>query len=83
MKIFYLFIIFAFISCIQDRTDPTEVYDIYYNYEYSLLSKMSLFYSYVFRLPVNEGDKMDFEFKVLSNNHVFSFDVFGLITNQM
>ena len=73
MKIICLFVIFAFISC---RTEADDVYDIYYNYEYSLSSKMSLFYSYVFRLQVNEGDTMDFEFKVLSDNHAFSFDVF-------
>lgn len=73
MKIICLFVIFAFISC---RTEADDVYDIYYNYEYSLTSKMTLFYSYVFRLPVNEEDTMDFEFKVLSDNHVFSFDVF-------
>ncbi len=72
MKIFYLFVIFAFISC---RGPPEEVYDIYYNYEYSLTSKMTLYTYYVFRLPVNAGDTMDFEFKVKSDNHYFGFTV--------
>lgn len=74
MKILFLILAFGFISC---RTDPTEVYDMYYNYEYSLTQKYDLYNYYVFRLPVNEGDKMDMEFKIpLDASHNFHFEVY-------
>lgn len=76
MKIIYLLLLLGFISC---TTQPTEVYDMYYNYEYELTKYQSYQFSYyIFRLPVNPSDKMDFEFKIPKNLvHDFKFNVYS------
>ena len=75
MKIICLFLIFGFISCTED---PSQAFDIWYNYEYNLQKQMRLQYSrYVFRLPVNYVGKMDMEVKILaSDDNTFSFEVY-------
>jgi hypothetical protein len=63
MKIIYLLLVFGLAFC--GTVIPTEVYDIYYNYEYSLVQNYNTKYQYyAFRLPVNGGDKMDIEIKI-------------------
>ena len=62
MKIVYLLLVFGLAFC---GTVPSEVYNIYYNYEYSLLQKYNTDYDfYAFRLQVNAGDKMDIEIRI-------------------
>ena len=63
MKIIYLLLVFGFTFC--GTVIPTEVYDIYYNYEYSLTQYYNTEYKYyAFRLPVNGKDKMDLEIRI-------------------
>jgi len=66
MKIIYLLLIFGLAFCGTEL--PTEVYDIYYNYEYHLEQYYKTKYKYYsFRLPVNGGDKMDIEIRILKS----------------
>lgn len=76
MKIIYLLLFFGFISC---KTDPTEVYDIYYNDYIELTqNQLNLYNFFIFRLPVNPSDRMDFEFKIPKNlAHNFEFRVYS------
>lgn len=75
MKIICLLLIFGFISCSED---PSQAFDIWYNYEYNLQKQIYLDYTfYVFRLPVNYAGKMDMEVKILASDpKAFSFQVF-------
>ena len=67
MKAIYFILIFGLIYC---KTTPTQVFDLYYNYEYSLQKDLGLDYTlYAFRLPVNYVGEMDFEIKILENDY--------------
>lgn len=63
MKIVYLLLVFGFISC---TTEPNVVFDIWYNYEYTLTQDLRNydFTYYAFRIPVNYAGQMDFEIKI-------------------
>lgn len=76
MKIICLLLIFGIISC---KVDPTQTFDIWYNYEYNLKTYLGLEYPfYAFRLPVNYVGKMDIEVKIntFESQHNFAFRVF-------
>ena len=61
MKIIYFLFIFGLLNC----SELPGVYDIWYNYDYSLVQNYNPKYTYYpFRLPLNGGDKMDIQIKV-------------------
>ena len=63
MKTIYLLLVFGFISCSEV---PNVVFDIWYNYEYTLTQDLTSYdYTYYpFRIPVNYEGTMDFEIKI-------------------
>jgi hypothetical protein len=63
MKAIYLLLVLGFISC---SDVPNVVFDIWYNYEYTLTQDLQNydFKYYAFRIPVNYIGKMDFEVKI-------------------
>ena len=75
MKIVYLLLVFGLAFC--GTVIPTEVYDIYYNYEYNLVQNYDTKYKYyAFRLPVNGGDIMDIEIRLSKQSaQTFGVDV--------
>jgi hypothetical protein len=86
MKIIYLLLVFGLAFC--GTVIPTEVYDIYYNYEYSLMQNYNQKYKYyAFRLPVNGGDKMDIEVKIAKQSAqtfqvtVYEYDYYPSVEN--
>ena len=74
MKAIYFILIFGLIYC---STDPKQVFDLYYNYEYSLQKDLSLDYTfYAFRLQVNYDGNMDFEIKIPENDYQDPFTLY-------
>ena len=63
MKTIFLLLVFGFISC---STVPNVVFDLWYNYEYTLTQDLKNydFSYYAFRIPINYIGKMDFEVKI-------------------
>ena len=67
MKIIYFLLVLGLINC---STVPSVVYDLWYNYEYSLQKDLYHdFTYYAFRIPVNYEGKMDFEIKILESEY--------------
>jgi hypothetical protein len=64
MKGIYLLLLFGIITCTS--LPPDRVFDIWYNYEYTLTQDLQNydFKYYAFRIPVNYIGKMDFEVKI-------------------
>ena len=64
MKGIYLLLLFGIITCTS--LPPDRVFDIWYNYEYTLTTDLKKydFTYYAFRIPVNFEGKMDFEIKI-------------------
>ena len=63
MKAIYLLLVFGIITC---SSVPGQVFDIWYNYEYTLTQDLTSYdYTYYpFRIPVNYEGTMDFEIKI-------------------
>ncbi len=83
MKIIYFLFIFGLLNC----SELPGVYDIWYNYDYSLVQNYNPKYTYYpFRLPLNGGDKMDIQIKVPKNTityfHIVAYEYVNFPDNS-